>query len=201
MNIRIAALCLLLIAPAALAQKYGESGKTGAAERTAMLKTFERGKQMKGSREQYQHLTQVFAVALENSSETAEQAIARVGGRGAQLVETKGRLVLYREQTAGLAQMKRVGETIVYPTAVNTRTGILGVLTGVLVVKPKNMADAVAIASSHGLESAKAYPSLHTVFYRAKAGVDIADVSAALQADPRVESAYPEIIEHVRVPK
>jgi hypothetical protein len=39
------------------------------------------------------------------------------------------------------------------------------------------------------------------VFYRAKAGVDLADVSAALQADPRVEIAYPEIIEHVRVPK
>ena len=199
MNIRIAALCLLLLAPAALAQKYGESAKTGAAERTAMLKTFERGKQMKGSREQYQHLTQVFAVALENSSETPEQAIARVGG--AQVVETKGRLVLYREQAAGPAQMKRVGETIVYPTAVNSRTGTLGVLTGVLVVKPKNMADAEAIASNHGLASTKAYPSLHTVFYRAKAGVDLADVSAALQADPRVESAYPEIIEHVRVPK
>ena len=201
MNIRIAALCILLIAPSALAQKYGEFGKTGAAERTAMLKTFERGKQMKGSREQYQHLTQVFAVARENSSETPEQAIARAGGSGAQLVETKGGLVLYREKTASPAQLKRVGGTTVYPTAVNIRTGTLGVLTGMLVVKPKNMADADAIAASHGLEKTKAYLQLQTVFYRAKANVDIADISAALQGDPRVESAYPEIVERVRVPK
>jgi hypothetical protein len=201
MNIRIAALCLMLIPPAALAQKYGESAKTGAVERTAMLKTLERGKQMKGSREQYQHLTQVFAVALENSSETPEQAIARVGGSGAQLVETKGKLVLYREQMAGPAQIKRAGGTTVYPTAMNVRTGSLGVLTGVLIVKPKNMADAEAIGSSHGLEKSKAYPQLQTVFYKAKAGADLADVSASLQADPRVESAYPEIVEHVRVPK
>ena len=200
MNIRIAALCLLLIAPAALAQKYGESAKTGAAERTAMVKTLERGKPLKGSREQYQHLTQVFAVVA-NASETPEQAIARTGDSGAQLVETKGRLVLYRSAQMRPASVERAGGASVYPTAVNTRTGTLGVLTGMLVVKPKDMADADAIASSHGLEVTKAYPQLQTVFYRAKAGVDLADVSAALQADPRIESAYPEIVEHVRVPK
>lgn len=200
MNIRMAALCLLLIAPVAFAQKYGESAKTGAAERTAMVKTLERGKQLKGSREQYQHLTQVFAIVA-NSSETPEQAIARTGDTGAQLVETKGKLVLYRSAQTRQASVGRAGGTSVYPTAVNTRTGTLGVLTGTLIVKPKNMADADAIASSHGLEKGKAYPQLQTVFYRAKAGVDIADVSAALQADPRIDSAYPEIVEHVRVPK
>jgi hypothetical protein len=201
MNIRIAALCLLLIAPAALAQKYGESTKTVAAERAAMVKSLDRGKSMKGSGGQYQHLTQVFAVALANSSETPEQAIARTGDSGAQLVETKGRLVLYRSAQAKPASVERSGKTSIYPTVVNARTGTLGVLTGALIVKPKNMADADAIASTHGLVTTKAYPQLQTVFYRAKAGVDLADVSAALQADPRVEIAYPEIIEHVRVPK
>lgn len=200
MNIRIAALCLLLIAPAALAQKYGQSANTGATERAAMVKALERGKPMKGSRGQYQHLTQVFAVVA-NSSETPEQAIARTGDSGAQFVEMKGRLVLYRSPRTGPASVGRAGGATVYPTAVNTRTGTLGVLTGTLVVKPKSMADADAIASSHGLEKIKAYPQLQTVFYRAKAGADIADASAALQADPRVESAYPEIVEHVRVPK
>ena len=63
------------------------------------------------------------------------------------------------------------------------------------------MSDADAIGSSHGLEKSKAYPQLQTVFYKATSKIDIADVSAALQSDPRVESAYPEIIEHVRVPK
>jgi hypothetical protein len=166
-----------------------------------MLKTLERGKQMKGSREQYQHLPQVLAVALAGSSETPEQAVARAGEGGAQIVETKGRLVLYRSAQTRPASIGRVGKASIYPTVVNPRTGNLGVLTGNLIVKPKSMGDADAIAGSHGLEKTKAYPQIQTVFYKAKAGVDLADVSAALQADPRIESAYPEIIEHVRVPK
>jgi hypothetical protein len=165
-----------------------------------MLQTFERGKLLKGSREQYQHLPQVFAVALANSSETPEQAIARTEN-GAQIVEIKGRLVLFRSAQVKPALVEHAGSASVYPTVVNTRTGTLGVLTGALVVKPKNLAEADAIANSHGLEKGKEYAHLRTVFYRVKANTDIADVAAALQADPRVENAYPEIIEYVRVPK
>ena len=200
MNIRIAALTLLLFASAGFPQDYQKAGKARAAERAAMLQTFERGKPLKGSREQYQHLPQVFAVALANSSETPEQAIARTEN-GAQLVEIKGRLVLFRSAQVKPALVEHAGTASVYPTVVNTRTGTLGVLTGALVVKPKNLAEADAIANSHGLETAKAYPHLPTVFYSAKAGTDIADAAAALQADTRIESAYPEIIEYVRVPK
>jgi hypothetical protein len=200
MNIRIAALTLLLFASAGFAQDYQKAGKARAAERAAMLQTFERGKLLKGSREQYQHLPQVFAVALANSSETPEQAIARIEN-GAQLVEIKGRLVLFRSAQVKPALVEHAGSAAVYPTVVNTRTGTLGVLTGALVVKPKNLAEADAIANSHGLEKGKEYAHLQTVFYRVKANTDIADVAAALQADPRVESAYPEIIEYVRTPK
>ena len=100
-----------------------------------------------------------------------------------------------------LTILGRVAGATVYPTVLNTRTGNFGVLTGTLVVKPKSMADAEAIANSHGLEKAKEYPHLQTVFYRVKANMDVADVAAALQADARIESAYPEIIEYVRTPK
>ncbi len=109
--------------------------------------------------------------------------------------------MLFRSAQVKPALVEHAGSATVYPTAINTRTGTLGVLTGALVVKPKNLAEADAIANSHELETAKAYPHLHTVFYRVKANTDIADVAAALQADPRVESAYPEIIEYVRTPK
>jgi len=200
MKITIVALGLLLIAPAGFAQRYREAATGGASERTAMLKTLERGKAMKGNRDQYRHLTQVFAVALVNS-ETPEQAMARAGDAGAQLVETKGRLVLYRSSSTRPAYVQSAGRTSVFPTVVNARTGTLGVLTGELIVKPRNMEDADAIASGRGIEKIKAYPQLQAVFYRVKAGVDIADIAAALQADPRVESAYPEIVERVRVPK
>jgi len=200
MNMRIAALVLMLVALPALGQKYGKPAEGGASGRTAMVAGFERGKELKGSGAQYRQLPQVAAVAL-TGDETPEQALARIGEDGAQVVETKGKLLLFRSAKPRALSVASTGDASVYPAVVNARTGSLGVLTGMLVVRPRSMADADAIAGSHGLEKVKAYPQLQTVFYRAKAGADIADASAALQADARIDIAYPEIIERVRVPK
>ncbi len=132
------------------------------------------------------------------AQEPYKTAKARAAERAAMLETLQ---VLFRSARQKPAFVEQVAGAAVYPTVVNTRTGMFGVLTGTLVVKPKKLADAAAIASSHGLEKGKEYPHLQAVFYRAKAGTDIADAAAALQADARIESAYPEIIEYVRVPK
>jgi len=201
MNIRIVALCLTFAAPLGLAQESPKSvANAAAAERAAMLETLQKGKPITGSRERYRHVPEVLAVAR-GADETPQEAIARMGARGDQLLETKGRLVLFRSTRQKTASVEAVGGSAVYPVVLNARTGTFGVLTGTLVVKPKSLADAAVIASSHGLEKGKEYPHLQTVFYRARAGTDIADAAAALQADARIESAYPEIIEYVRVPK
>jgi len=193
----------MLASSLALAQESPKRvAKAAAAERAAMLETLQKGKQILGSREQYRFLPEVHAVEHRTSAETPQEALARIGESGAQVLESKGRLVLFRSaQQKQQAFIERIGGSAVYPTVLNTRTGTFGVLTGTLVVKPKSMTDAAVIASSHGLEKGKEYPHLQTVFYRAKAGTDIADALAALQADARIESAYPEIIEYVRVPK
>jgi len=200
MNIRIIALCFMFVTSLGLAQEPREAARAAAAERAAMLQTLQKGKPLTAGRERYQHLPEVLAVAR-GAKETPEQAIARFGASGSQLLETKGRLVLFRSTQQKSAFVERVGGSAVYPTVLNSRTGTFGVLLGTLVVKPMNMSEAAAIASSHGLEKAKEYPHLQTVFYRVKSNTDIADAAAALQADPRVESAYPEILEHVRLPK
>ncbi len=200
MNVQIVAFCLMFAAAAAPAQESRERART-AAERAAMLETLQKGKQILGSRGQYRFLPEVHAVEHRASAETPQEALARVGEGGAQILETKGRLVLFRSTQQKPAFVERVAGATVYPTVVNARTGTFGVLTGTLVVKPKSLADAAAIASSHGLEKGKEYPQLQTVFYRAKPRTDIADALAALQADARIESAYPEIIEYLRTPK
>src|SRR5262249_35023151 len=117
------------------------------------------------------------------------------------VIETKGRMVLYRGAATGSVALDRNAKSVVYPTVVNAQTGTLGVLTGALVVKPKKMSDADAIASSYALDKDRVFAHLQTVFYKVRPGEDIADVAAALAADPRVESAYPEIVESVRQPK
>jgi len=201
MNIRIIVLCVMLAASPALAQEPTKPAKAKAAERAAMLETLQKGKEIQGSRGQYFFLPEVHAVEHKDSAETPQQTLARAGESGAQVLETKGKLVLFRSARQKPAFVERVAGATVYPTVVNARTGTFGVLTGTLVVKPKKLADAAAIASSHGLEKGKEYPQLQAVFYRAKAGTDIAVAAAALQSDARIESAYPEIIEYVRVPK
>jgi len=201
MIIRIVVLGLMLAAQTGLAQESYKSAKAKAAERAAMLETLQKGKEIQGSRGQYRILPEVHAVEHRVSAETPQQALSRIGESGAQVLETKGRLVLFRSTQHKPAFVERVAGAAVYPAVVNTRTGTFGVLTGALVVKPKSMTDAAAIASRHGLEKGKEYPQLQTVFYRAKAGTDIADAATALQADARIESAYPEIVEYVRVPK
>ncbi|HZF19426.1 MAG TPA: hypothetical protein VE008_06940 [Burkholderiales bacterium] len=200
MNIRIVALMLALAAQTGFAQEPYKSAKARAAERAAMLETLQKGKEIQGSRGQYRLVTEVLAVARD-ANETPQDAIARMGARGDQLLETKGRLVLFRSTQQKAASVEGAGAAAIYPVVLNARTGTFGVLTGALVVKPKNLAEAAAIANSHGLEKGKEYPQLQTVFYRAKAGTDIADAAAALQSDARIESAYPEIIEYVRTPK
>ncbi|MGB5081381.1 MAG: hypothetical protein WBO23_11640 [Burkholderiales bacterium] len=200
MNIRRLILGLALAAQAGFAQEYAKPAKPRAAERAAMLETLQKGKTIKGSRGQYRHLPEVLAVAR-GAGETPQQAAERAAGSGVQLVETKGRLVLFRSAQQNAALVKSFAGSTVYPTVLNTRTGNLGVLTGTLVVQPQTMADAAEIAAGHGLETVKEYPQIRFVFYRAKAGTDIAGAAAALQADPRVETAYPEIVEYVRTPK
>jgi hypothetical protein len=201
MNTRFLTLSLAFLTSLGLAQEPSKPVVKAKAERAAMLQTLQRGKEIKGSSDLYRFLPEVHAVEHTPSTETPQQALARTGEGGAQILETKGRLVLYRSAQPKPALVERVAGTTVYPTVVNVRTGTFGVLIGTLVVKPKSMADAAAIASSHGLEPGKEYPHLQTVFYRVRAGTDIADAAAALQADARIESAYPEIIEYVRVPK
>jgi uncharacterized protein len=195
----IVTLLLAVAASLALAQSPSQPAASKA-ERAAVIAGLERGKPVVARGERYQQLPEVTAVERRGSA-TPEKAVAPLGAVPADILENKGRLVVFRSPQKKTGVVERVAGTTVYPTVLNTRTGTIGVLTGTLVVKPKNMADADAIAASHGLEKTKAYPHLQTVFYKAKPGIDLADVSAALQADPRIESAYPEIIEHLRVPK
>src|SRR6266571_1982684 len=149
MNIRIVVLCFMLAASPALAQESPKPAKAKAAERAAMLETLQKGKQIQGSRGQYRLLPEVRAVEHGVSAETPQQALARIGEGGAQVLETKGRLVLFRSAQQKPAFVERVAGATVYPTVVNARTGTFGVLIGTLVVKPKMLADAAVIANSH----------------------------------------------------
>src|SRR5260370_27838902 len=143
MNMRILVLWLMVAARLAGAQESPKPAKAKAAERAAMLETLQKGKEIKGGREQYRHLPGVLAVA-HGANETPQEAIARVGAGGSQLLETKGRLVLFRSAQQKAASVEAVGGSAVYPVGLNTRTGIFGALTGTPGVAPDSLIHAAA---------------------------------------------------------
>src|SRR5258708_21123669 len=144
MNMRILVLWLMLAAPLAWAQESPKPAKAKAAERAAMLETLQKGKEIKGGREQYRHLPGVLAVA-HGANETPQEAIARVGAGGSQLLETKGRLVLFRSAQQKAASVEAVGGSAGGPGGLNTRTRTLGVLTRTPGVEAKSNIHAAAL--------------------------------------------------------
>ena len=88
---------------------------------------------------------------------------------------------------------------ISYPTAYNSRTGGIGIVPGTLNVRLKNMRNATAVAKDHGLDVVRVFAHLQVAFYRVKPDQDVVAAAASLTADPRVESAEVEVIEHMAV--
>src|SRR5258708_4074600 len=148
MNMRILVLWLMLAAPLAWAQESPKPAKAKAAERAAMLETLQKGKEIKGGREQYRHLPGVLAVA-HGANETPQEAIARVGAGGSQLLETKGRLVLFRSAQQKAASVEAVGGSAGDPVVLNTRTRTFWVLTRALVGEPKRLMGAAGLPENH----------------------------------------------------
>ena len=199
MNIRIIVLCLAFASSPGQAQESSRVDED--TRRAAMLETLLKGKYLIGDNEEsYQHLPEMRAVLSTSLAETPQQVAARLEVSGAQVVETKGKYVLFRIPLMQPALLQGFGGSTNYAVVLNTRTKNFGVLTGVQVVVPRDMADAAVIANDFGMEIVREFSHLRTVFYRVSPGIDIADLTAELQADHRIESAYPEIIEYLIEP-
>jgi hypothetical protein len=198
MKLQAIAVCLLMGCTTAHADKTMLPDQ---AKRNALLETLVVGQEFKVNQQTYQLLPEIFAVERAHPRVETQQALDQVGVSAASLVETKGNFVVYRgSQSRTTASATQQGPVSVFPTVINKRTKVIGVLQGTLVVKPKQMTDAASIGSAYGLDVVKEFPQIQTVIYRVQRNLDVITVFGAVSADPRVASAYPEILEHERVP-
>lgn len=172
-----------------------------APNRDALVAALARAESFTSENQQYQRLPEVRALARASRNEPPAQALARVGAAAGNLIETKGHFVLYRAGAQATAQLETANGETLYPAALNTGTGGIGILPGTLIVQPKNLAQSEALATDHGLELVRAYPHLKTAFYRVKPGQNLLAAATSLKADARVLSAEVEVIEHIRTPK
>lgn len=196
MNKRIAALLIAIVVLPTLAQAANRAA-TAATERATLLKTAGRGSNISSNNQQYQILPGVRA-AKSLSQEQPQQTLKRMGG--GKLIETKGLFVVFTAAQQSSASVASVNGASSYPAAFNPRTGGIGILPGNLIVKLKNIDNAAAVATDHGLDVVRVFAHLQTASFRVKPGQDVVAAAAALAIDARVVSAEVEVIEHMNVP-
>lgn len=194
MNIRIITLLIALIALPTLALAAGRDAAV--ADRAKLLQTAGTGSNITSNNQQYQILAGVRAAEIK-TDEKPNQALTRMGG--GKLIETKGSFIVFSAGQQSAASVTSVNGTS-FPTAVNARTGKIGIVPGTLNVTLKNSGKAAAVAASHGLEVVRVFAHLKTAVYRVKPGQDVVAVATSLAADSNVSSAEIEVIEHLNVP-
>ena len=171
------------------------------AANAAILQSLSHGQSFTSGNQQYNLLPELRAVERQSQHELPQQTLTRLGTNGGAPIETKGSFVVFRSAQQGMGRVEQVQSvTLLYPAVLNVRTGVIGILPGTLSVKPRNMADAAAIASDHGLELVREFAHLQAAFYRVKPGQDVLGAAAVLSADSRVASAEVEVLEHLNVP-
>lgn len=169
-------------------------------KRNELIKSLDRGRTIKIMEDEYQHLPKVLGAVKKNSSQPDAQVLTEVGAIDTDLIEKKGNFVLYKHGAGrNKAAVDKSGTSDTYPAMLNVKTGVIGLLTGTVVVFPKKMSDVESIGKTHGMEVVKAFPQINTVYYRVKADMDVLDVAAAVSSDKRVQKSYPEIIENLPV--
>ena len=161
---------------------------------------------------------QAYRVAVElravpRGQDAAEGRMAGLGIPSAELVEVKGPFLILRRPTgagtaaataaarvAGASAVATVDRTRVHPVAVNTASGRLGILSGIVVARLRNPDDAAALAQANGLELDYVAGPIRCAFFRVPDGRDVVAAATALARDARVELASPEVSETFRVP-
>jgi hypothetical protein len=160
-----------------------------------------------GARPKYQVVVGLRAVLDEGSSPEARLAALR--RPASSLVEAKGPYVLFQETVTGATSRARVAAASVvvpldgttsFPVVLNTQTGELGVLPGIVVVKLRDPADAASLAKENGFALEYLAEPIRYGFFRVPDLRNVIEAAAKLAADPRVEDAYPEVREHFPSP-
>jgi hypothetical protein len=172
---------------------------TPATTRAAAVRSLPKGSTFTSGGEQYRMLGGA-RVVTRAAHETVAKALARARAAPRDVIERKGNFLVVRDPKAPATALAPEDDRARLPVAVNTRTGQLGVVSGVINTLLAQGVDAAAVAQAHGLTLVSAAPRIGAAFFRAPAGQDLQAAAAALAADANVASAEVEVIERVAVP-
>lgn len=182
--------------------------KSGKIRQTAATAALQKGGEVRSAGETYILLPEARAVqrrdGSRNASEDALQVLSEMGVNAQEVLEKKGRFIIYRTPPSAEAMSRGPKLTAngepVYPVVLNRRTGQLGVVPGQIVVRLKDASQAQSLADDFGVGLVTVFKHLNTAFYQVAFEQDPFAVSGDMAGDFRVLSATVEILENVNVP-
>lgn len=183
------------------------AGWTNAAPDKTWIDTLAQGEHFENDGFSYTALPTLFAVKTDASGPAALKP--SLSGDGSdRFIEQKGPFALYEQteaaNTVGVRTLSKIsaGDGFAYPAVLNLKTQSLGVLTGKLWLKLKDLSDADAIASDYALSLSFTNTALSTAFYEVPKteSVDLLALRSKLLADSRVETVTLDMVDRIRQP-
>ena len=117
------------------------------------------------------------------------------------VIERKGLFAVYRQSLAEEASIRTAsgssGEVQTYPVVLNLKTKSLGIITGNLWLKLKDMQDAQPIAEAFNMNLSFVNIPMATAFYEFPADVDILTLRKHLEADSRVSRVTLDMVDRI----
>ncbi|WP_028325200.1 hypothetical protein [Desulfatirhabdium butyrativorans] len=197
----------LLITMISVSILLSNAGWTHAAPDKTWIASLEKGDRFENDGFSYATLPTLFAIKTDASGAAALRA--DLSGNGSdRFIQQKGPFSLYEQavsvKSASIRALSKAsaGDGFAYPAVLNLKTQSLGVLTGKLWLKLKDLSDADAIASDYALSLSFTNTALSTAFYEVpkSASVNLLALRNQLAADPRVETVTLDMVDRIRHP-
>jgi hypothetical protein len=122
-----------------------------------------------------------------------------------EVIEQKGLFTVYRQPLAeepSLRMVKRSDrDVLVHPVVLNLQTKSLGIITGRLWLKLKDIQEAQSIANSHDITLSFVDSPMSTSFYELPGNVNILTLRNRLENDPRILRVTLDMVDRIRLPQ
>ena len=132
----------------------------------------------------------------------AEKTGDRKDMMATEMIEQKGLFLVYKRSQAAAPAIRADNEsaldTPTYPVVYNQDMKSIGILTGRLWLKLKDMADAPTLANAYHLSLSWTNNDMETAFYDIPENVDIQGLRKQLQADARVVRVTLDMVDRIR---
>ena len=175
----------------------GPAWSLDAAQREALITSLPQGVVFENDGSTYVRLPTLRAERT-GGREAASGTNGTAGSALGEVVEQKGLFTVYKPSRELQGTAREVAN---YPVVLNLETNSIGIITGRLWLKLKELSDAGSMADAYGMTLSFVNDPMSTAFYDVPEGVDILTLRKDLDKDPRVWRVTLDMVDRIHQPK